>query len=82
VEEAYAQVQNTDTNTDTGSLDQMGLVDIFDLILKGIYILLWPLLGVAGWSLDNTLVYGSVFHMDAPLWKFRNMLKNFANFAL
>ena len=60
----------------------MWLWQILNLILKIIYLLLWPLLVVAGIALDNTLVYASVFHLDAPLWKFRNMMKNFANFAL
>jgi hypothetical protein len=52
------------------------------MLLKIIYLLLWPLLVVAGLSLDNTMVYASVFHLDAPLWKFWNMMKNFANFTL
>jgi hypothetical protein len=82
VEEVHATGSVQNVTTDTSSLDQMSLVSIFDLDLKVVYILLWPLLVIAGWSLDNTLVYGSFFHMDAPLWKFRNMLKNFANFAL
>jgi hypothetical protein len=57
-------------------------IDIFDVILKVVYIILRPLLVVAGRALDNTLVYGSFFHLDAPLWKFWNIIKNFANFAL
>jgi len=52
------------------------------MLLKIIYLLLWPLLVVAGLSLDNTMVYASIFHLDAPLWKFWNMMKNFANFTL
>jgi hypothetical protein len=60
----------------------MGLWQIMDMILKLIYLLLWPLLVLAGLALDNTLVYASIFHLDAPLWKFWNMMKNFANFAL
>lgn len=64
------------------TIDKMWLVELFDLILKVIYILLWPLLVVAGWAMDNTLIYGSLFHLDVPLWKFRNILKNFTNFAL
>ena len=60
----------------------MGLRQILDMVLKIIYLLLRPLLVVAGLALDNTLVYASVFHLDAPLWKFWNMMKNFANFTL
>jgi hypothetical protein len=51
-------------------------------MLKVMYLLLWPLLVIAGLALDNTLVYASIFHLDAPLWKFWNMMKNFANFTL
>lgn len=72
-------IGNEDTNS---SFDTMGLWQILDMLLKLIYILLWPLLVIAGLALDNTLVYASVFHMDAPLWRFWNMMKNFANFAL
>ncbi len=63
-------------------MSTMGLWQIFDMILKIIYLLLRPLLVVAGLALDNTLVYASIFHLDAPLWKFWNMMKNFANFTL
>jgi len=52
------------------------------MILKVVYILLWPLLVIAGWAMDNTLVYGSMFHLDLPLWKFWNIMKNFANFTM
>lgn len=60
----------------------MGLREILNMVLKIVYLLLRPLLVVAGLSLDNTMVYASVFHLDAPLWKFWNMMKNFANFTL
>lgn len=74
-------IEPADTGT-SGWLNTMSLRQILNLLLKIIYIFLWPLLVLAGLSLDNTLVYASIFHMDAPLWKFWNMMKNFANFAL
>ena len=58
------------------------LLSFLDAGLKIIYIILWPLLFVCGLALDNSLVYGSIFNLDVPLWKFWNMMKNFANFAL
>ncbi|MEI7919042.1 MAG: hypothetical protein WCH65_02235 [bacterium] len=70
------------TSGSAGSSSTMGLWQILDMILKIIYLILWPLLVLAGLALDNTLVYASIFHLDAPLWKFWNMMKNFANFAL
>lgn len=62
--------------------DKMSLAETLNILLKTMYLLLWPLLVLAGLSLDNTLVYASIFHLDAPLWKFWNMMKNFANFTL
>jgi len=81
-EQAHAQTQITTTNPTSSSLSTMNLWQILNMILKIIYLLLWPLLVVAGLALDNTLVYASLFHLDAPLWKFWNMIKNFANFTL
>ncbi len=86
----WAQTNNTNysitnassTTSASSSIDTMGLWQIMDMILKIIYLLLWPLLVLAWLALDNTLVYASIFHLDAPLWKFWNMMKNFANFAL
>ncbi len=56
--------------------------DFLDLVLKLVYVVVWPMIFLAGIAMDNTMVYGSVFHMDAPLWDFWNMTKNFANFGL
>jgi hypothetical protein len=39
-------------------------------------------LAIAGASLDNSLVYGEIFYLDRTLWQFRQMMRNFANFAL
>lgn len=83
-EPTHAQeIQTIGGTSDSGqSFDTMGLWEILNMVLKIIYLLLWPLLVVAGIALDNTLVYASIFHLDAPLWKFWNMMKNFANFTL
>jgi hypothetical protein len=32
--------------------------------------------------MTNDRVYGAALHMDIYLWKLRNIMKNFANFAL
>lgn len=58
------------------------IIEIFDFVLKLIYALLWPVLFIAGLALDNSLVYGSLIHLDASLWSLWNIMKNFANFAL
>ena len=58
------------------------LRNLADIFLKIGYIILWPLIFLSGIALDNTMVYGEIFHMDAPLRQFRNLCKNFANFGL
>lgn len=55
---------------------------LLDIVLKIIYMVSRPLLVIAGNAMDNSLVYWSVFHLDVPLWKFWNIMKNFANYAL
>ena len=55
---------------------------MLDIILKMIYMLSRPIIVIAWKAMDNSLVYWSIFHLDAPLWKFWNIMKNFANYAL
>lgn len=40
------------------------------------------MLAVAGAALDNSLVYGDVFYLNTSLWKMRQIMRNFAFFAL
>lgn len=47
-----------------------------------VYVVLYPLLVLAGKLVDNSLVYGSVFNFDAILWNLWNVVRNLANFAL
>lgn len=42
----------------------------------------YPLIFLAGLAMDNSLIYWEVFHLDVPLWRFRNIVKNLANFTL
>lgn len=86
----YAQVDNvgwTDqTKSESAEQQQVDkLIDINEILdfwLKLIYALLWPVLFIAWWALDNSWVYGSFLHLDASLWSLWNIMKNFANFAL
>lgn len=79
----YAVDEKTE-NTTTTSVEEwrQEIWDFIDLWLKLIYVVLRPMLFLAGIAMDNSMVYWSVFHMDAPLWTFWNMTKNFANFML
>jgi len=85
---AYAAVTDAEinqTNKESTTTVEETLNELWALIdiwLKLIYIVIWPMLFLAGIALDNSMVYWSFFHMDAPLWFFWNMTKNFANFTL
>ena len=85
----YAQTADWDTITTETTQAQITLdktlqetKSMLDIILKIIYMLSRPILVIAGNAMDNSLVYWSIFHLDAPLRKFWNIMKNFANYAL
>lgn len=71
---------NTGGTEDTASKQEFA--DTLEIILKVIYLLLRPFLALAGLALDNGLVYGSYFQLDAALFTFWNIIKNFTNFVL
>lgn len=75
----YAANDTVNTPSTTMEDDFRKIADYF---LKVAYIILWPLIMLSGLALDNTMVYGEIFHMDAPLRQFWNLCKNFANFGL
>lgn len=79
---AQADTNSAASTAGTSPIDTMSVWEILNLVLKVMYLLLWPLLVIAWLALDNTLVYASIFDLDAPLWQFWNMMKNFANFTL
>ena len=56
--------------------------EIASEVIKCLYVLLWPLIFICWIALDNSLVYGTWLHLDAPLWSLWNIMKNIANFAL
>lgn len=62
--------------------DLQSKLNTYNIIMNVVYILLRPGLILAGMSLDNNMVYGTFFKLDAPLWVIWNIIKNFANFAL
>jgi hypothetical protein len=61
---------------------QQQLIVGMEYIVKLLYLFLWPLLAIAGASLDNSLVYGEIFYLDRSLWQFWQMMRTFANFLL
>jgi hypothetical protein len=69
-------------NTKWASETQTQLVEMFEMVLRVLFLIMAPLLAIAAVALDNTLIYGSIFNLDAILWQFWQMMRNFANFAL
>ena len=56
--------------------------DVIKIVSHVVYVFIWPCLTIAGAALDNSLIYGSILHLDAALWNIWNIMKNFANFTL
>lgn len=79
---AVAQDPATPQNQNPQQSSDETLLKNLESVLKVLYLMLWPALVVAWKSLDNSLVYWSVFHLDVYLWQFWNMMKNFANYVL
>ena len=59
--------------------EKLSMVDFFR---KAIYILVYPLLFLAGKLVDNSFVYWEVFLFDSVLWKLWNIVRNLTNFTL
>jgi hypothetical protein len=50
--------------------------------LRVIYLIMRPMLALAWAAMDNSLVYGEAFFLTPALFKFWNIIRTFANFAL
>lgn len=71
-----------ETTQETTEDKMWEMIEKTNIFLKGMYVLIWPFLFIAGIAVDNSIVYGSFLNMDAPLFTIWNILKNFANFTL
>lgn len=58
------------------------LYELIYVLSHVVYVFIWPCLSIAWAALDNSLIYGSILHLDAALWNIWNIMKNFANFTL
>jgi hypothetical protein len=50
--------------------------------LRVVYLIMRPMLALAWAAMDNSLVYGEAFFLTPALFKFWNIIRTFANFAL
>lgn len=78
---AWWQNQSVEIPTATDSSIQ-NFVNLLQSVLQVFYVILWPFIAIAWASMDNSLIYWSVFHLDRPLFMFWNMMKNFANYFI
>lgn len=63
--------------------DQLISRNNFLQVLSSIaYVILWPLIALAGLLMDNQLIYGSFMHLDTSLWNIRQIVRTFANYTL
>jgi len=69
--------QNVDFNSKAAEKFQE-----FSFIQKMIYLLIYPMLVIAGSLVDNSLVYWEIFGFDVALWELWNIMRNLANFTL
>ena len=75
VAQTYAQSSGAETKVDT--------ISYYINILLSILSWLWIILAnLAGKLMTNDILYWWFLHLDASLWTLRNIMKNFANFAL
>lgn len=84
--EVYAQAQNTQTNdsTQNANFQEQATEWYWTMAFaqKLVYVLIYPVLIVAGKLVDNSLVYWEVFWFDAILRKLWVIVRNLANFWL
>lgn len=67
---------------DSASQTEINFANTLEMILRALYLIMWPLLAIAGASLDNSLIYGEIFKLDVSLRQFWQIMRSFANFAL
>ena len=67
----------TNNSESVDEVQQKNLIErntILDIVSKAAYIIVWPLVTIAGIAMDNQMVYGSFMYLDAPLRKLWNLI--------
>ncbi len=83
-QESLSQGQKKEVQTmiDHSGANTEDFVNNLNTLLRFLYLIVWPLLFLSGLAVDNTLVYGSLFHFDAILLQVWSIMKDMANFSL
>ena len=71
-----------EVSADKNNQELLDMIQNMEWFVKAIYLILRPLLAIAGASLDNSLVYGEIFFLDTMLRRFWQIMRNFVNFAI
>ena len=79
---ASATNNNVTKEADLQAENLIEMNTLLEVLSNIAYIIVRPLVSLAGIAMDNQMVYGSFMFLDAPLRKLRNLVKNLANFAL
>jgi len=75
VSEVFAQAS-------TASEKELALAANLQLVIRLIYLLMRPLVAIVGATLDNSMVMWEVFFLNVSIYSMRQIMRNFANFAL
>lgn len=78
----YQPTTNVKTENQQKKEQLVGRNNFLQVLSSMIYVLLWPLIALAGLLLDNQLIYGSFMQLDVSLWSIWQIVRNFANYAL
>lgn len=80
--QVFAETKETASQSDSFNNIVTKKTELLSFIKTAIYVLLYPLLFLAGKLVDNSFVYWEIFWFDAVLWKLWNFVRNLANFWL
>ena len=82
----YFSFNEVYADTNDGQQAQRAQLVSMDTFMEAIsdvaFVLLWPLVALAGLAMDNTLIYWSFMGLDVSLWNIWQIVRSFANYTL
>lgn len=78
----YADEPENSTQNESFKDKASSWLEDLSFLNRWCYILLYPILILAGALVNNSLVYAEVFSFDTVLWQLWHIVRNFANYAL
>ncbi len=81
--QTHAQVASAEKTENQIKKEQLiSRNNFFQVLSSMAYVILWPLVALAGLAMDNQLIYGSFMQLDVSLWNIWQIVRSFANYAL